>query len=1385
MTTYQDQYIFKAEAQVTEALSQIEQWLSMLDQARARAGQGFPTQQVLTNPPGLSGYPTNEQVRSTATAQAQVNQVFEDGIETQRRWLDVVQGQTTGGKAYTKVIGDTTQYLNRLGQVTREVNTAQIDLGDGFQRTQVQATNFAENMRGNVFRTLANVETDLATGLRSRTFETYQERFAPSGQPAAPELQKRVTLFTQAPNALQAAFGAQEREVGRVVEQYQRLENGQIAVEKTMQGMARSTDSLSNRMVRHMQIIVEAIVAYEAFRLVGQVASEWVTAHREMDWALAQFKVNVEGSSLAIEKYLQDVGKLAYATGTARPEVFETAALATRLERPELAKPATEIEMMWGMQSTEAVRDLYAIQQQFPQRSLDDIMNTLIRATRAGSLAGDEVLAVSETWGAFSKQFSMDLEGISALFIALGTILGETGNSLETFMRHLEKFYTDDKLAALTEQITGTPTTTISKLTGEEIRRPMVDILRDIATMSTPAQLLEVGEFMPQELGQKSRQFFNTLVAQFETVDSIMMKATGSNYTWGEAIATVSDTAEIAARRMKTAWQNALAAFGETDAIKKVMNDIAAGLEAVAQRNTIRNQFNWVSGPTEGPENRPGWNLSEMGKGDEALNRVLKERFGLEGLERILQANRISASTGGGTVLGPSGMSVEQWVEYRNKLSEEFYTQPEFDWRKSGEELALAFAAFTIEQGPAIAEAIMGRPEQAIQQGYGQWARTETREAGVVPRPTPQYTPEMIPGTPQWQWVNPAARGFPAQPEIAFPIQTILDQIALSQEAARRTGGVFQTAQAQGVELPEKMVTAYEELVRQLQGARDAVSAVDPEKPAAANRLLAEAAEKAKEVMDLAGQISEMQRDFLAEGAVQPLDVAGGFTSMGIGMSTLEEGGQALDMAEVQTRLDTAVTSMEQVVTLMGEAAMKFDYAADAKTTIPQEVIDFYGSEQDAIAAIIEKYDELNAEIQASAEAHGVARTAQEQAVIFLDEFGRVIGADSAEANVLAIALGFVSDAANQAAAGLLSLGNVSIPTGISFFDWSTIYTEVQKDVEDAAKRAGISTDIKPQQSLFMRTEGEIEGVGYADPNLARITNQRASEVIRLDKEAMSQRDRLASQAQSEADRRHREAIGVMQGIIAAIPGVTGPTPVTGADLYWRSATGQYEDKFDEPVRRARAEVNNIIAGRPHEYELPADLFTPELMGFAQAQPTEQKEAILKDTLAEYERQFYGGMRPGEYDKDTFIANAMKVVQEKQQAKETQAMYMQWLQEAGLGPESEAILGLMDEAPLVKALTGGKAPEEVKQQLAEYVALDSEQIQTDGVTDAFTDTFKDFNWVAIIDTSVRASIDADKDTLIATGKLMGMVLADGASDGFVAHIVNMIWMRLAASMTAP
>lgn len=365
------------------------------------------------------------------------------------------------------------------------------------------------------------------------------------------------------------------------------LEQSLSGAAKGMDNVTKSTEHANRTVGRHIRHIAEAILVYEGFRQVQQLLSSWVRIHREMDWAVTQFRINVGITGTSVDEYIRRVQTLAFATGTSRPEVFETATLATRLNRPELAAAGTQVEMIFGTQSTQAVRDLFAIQQQFEEFgvTLPDIMNNFARLIQSGGLTGSEILDLSETWGAFARQFNEDLTGISSLFVALGTVLGETGGSLEVFMRHLERFYTDEGLKKLTKQYTGIDTVTYDAY-GEEIRTPMIDILSSVA-MLTQNEIQDIAEFMPQELGQKSRQFFNTMISQWDTMQGVIEEAATSTYTWEQATIEATESFEIAARRVGVSWQNLLSSIGDTDAMKRITSDFAYLLEYISRRRPV------------------------------------------------------------------------------------------------------------------------------------------------------------------------------------------------------------------------------------------------------------------------------------------------------------------------------------------------------------------------------------------------------------------------------------------------------------------------------------------------------------------------------------------------------------------------------------------------------------------------------------------------------------------------------------------------------------------------------------------------------------------------------------------------------------------------------
>lgn len=486
MAVHNIQYLYEIRANVSQAVNNLERWLTMVERVNA-------TPLAPVGVGGFGGAQRAQDLDQQISAQNQLNETIENGILRQRHWIDVSRDVDAQGNITTRVLREVTQVYDNVGSIAKETVVHFDRLADGTIATRTEITRH-----------------------------------------------------------------------GAEIDRY-----------------GRRISNINNRMVRHVQIIAEAIIAYEAFRQVQQVLSDWMRVHREIDWQMALFRISVNDNVAAIREYENALSALSFSTGTPLAEVGETISMTERAKiDPIIARYATEIEMITGVQSKKAVRELYSVQQQFPNRQIEEIMNAFLGGIRAGTLTPSELFGLSETWGAFSRAFRVDMEEIIGLFAGLGTVLGESGGTLEIFMRHLERFYTDPNLAELTYQYTGTPTKYVTDA-GTIERTPIYEILREISKLPYNQQE-EIGAFLPQELGQKTRQYFSQMVNSWNILEASMETVKGSSMGWSDAIMTMASTHEAATRRLKVAYEELLFSIGNTDIITKFTNSLAAGLKLLA-----------------------------------------------------------------------------------------------------------------------------------------------------------------------------------------------------------------------------------------------------------------------------------------------------------------------------------------------------------------------------------------------------------------------------------------------------------------------------------------------------------------------------------------------------------------------------------------------------------------------------------------------------------------------------------------------------------------------------------------------------------------------------------------------------------------------------------
>lgn len=1230
---------------------------------------------------------------------------------------------------------------------------------------------------------------------------------------------RQIQETTTATRAMSRAAGDSARPINRLADAYRHLADSMHAVGAAPQpdvppappdvggsgrggGGGGSADDKPlwyhlPRPVRHGIIIAEAILLYQTYEAIVEAAQRWYQVQRDLDMAIARFRVLVAATADELKRYNQEVTALSYATGTPRAEVMETATIAARLRQPELTRLSTEFEMIFGVQSTRAARELYALTRQFPDMSARQLADLILRIARHTALSADEILSLSETWGAFARQLNMDVTEISGLFSALGTVLGETGNSIETFMRHLERFYTDEALAQLYYQYTGKPTISYTP-TGEQIRRPMIEILSDVAAM-TYAQQRAIAEFMPQELGQKSRQYFDQMIAQWETIVRIQDELANDTYTMRDAANAITNTLDRARRRLDVAWDNYLAALGEAAGMIEFFNRTAAQFQLVAMTNQFQRTV-----PT-GWRPAAGWSYPA---GNQSLITDVAARRGVQ--DAILQA------------LTPPQPNVPFFLQNTvnpmlrlvgRGLAEMQYLQ----WRSQYEPLIARLANF-IALPPQI------QPENA--QAVEEYARALVEEAvqrGILNLSDPEPTPEMIEAFVEYMYKygEDIAKAIAAPHQLITPMgpqMTPLQQFMtpLSKQAAQRireemTPYLYAYGRTESVAIPGALS------VQQLQ---DAVNE-------AAKRIAASVNEYNESLRDSAGN--------LRDGAVALADnqtktvlvldeitlelkgvVSGPAYALEAALNQLTKDVSAASdvfkrFAEIELPLYGSINAFkgvyQQELARMQELAQQLGVAFEPQATnivlraggryhvlpgmdpeIAQRAAKLYAAqtpfvvpagtnlmymrdqiaeEENRLRSNIENYNRM---IERAAAAMGhepdliALDTSVRETRLVIDNFGRVIGVVTGSAALLETAFRNAADRLTT----MLEMPIFALPEGADVQTLMSYYDKAKQRLQALATEAYPVGEEYQRPVLVLSDVGEPLQVIMADQRLLSIASQMLRSGLRTESNT-------------------RRTADILGEIIRAIPGVRQPTPVTALELYYQRPLGLYRDKFDEAVRRARADIEHMVAGRPLEYGLGTaiapDIFTPEIMAFARGLPTDQMAQVLRDLLSEYERQFYGGLRPPqEYSKEIFLAEARRIIAERSAAEANEQMYRQWLVEAGLAQYAQTVLAAVQQPPLLRALTGDKTPEEMRGALAEYTKIEP-ALSTDALVNGFQKAVQQTDWGAILNQALSQSVAARQQDFVVTGQLMGKYLASGISDTILSLLISEVYNRLVKELS--
>lgn len=297
-------------------------------------------------------------------------------------------------------------------------------------------------------------------------------------------------------------------------------------------------------------------------------------------------------------------------------------------------------------------------------------------------------------------------------------------------------------------------------------------------------------------------------------------------------------------------------------------------------------------------------------------------------------------------------------------------------------------------------------------------------------------------------------------------------------------------------------------------------------------------------------------------------------------------------------------------------------------------------------------------------------------------------------------------------------------------------------------------------------------GIPLGAPNYAEDQAALALQLANQDKQAqdkaLSEQKSYQSKALAVQEAYQNKMLGAWNGMINDL---LQPSAVTGTDLFYNSPRGTYNDNWDEPVRRMKADINNAIGGKPLEYGYGG--LTPymnmDAVAMAMASETPVKEAILRSEEARVSEQFYNMELPWEAysgNTDAIVANAQAWIARKQQKNANMANVQQLLIDAGLGPDAEAFVKAMEEPPILQALFGGKSSDEINTAVTDAVTPD--------MTTALAKQAANTSWSLTIATAIQNDVTNNYEVVVSAGAVIGSALAKGSAAQFAAAIIPLV-----------
>jgi hypothetical protein len=561
MADEEKKYLITAEAQVENAIAN----LARLEAAMTRLGD---TERRMAGMASASNSVTTQ-------AQANVDAINREVAAYEN--LNRARRESQGGLSPTK--SALTTRLDASGDVT-----GYTDVQSAKSLTQSQVIRARLDKEGaELSRSITDIENLKAQRNAGLQYTDISRTIGASGN-------EKVTATTY------KEIGGSIREVSSAVTEngaavsktttaYTRMGDGIYQAEKTTKQFtdtAQKGVGTLEHLAKRISFMAEWFAFYAVIQLVQKGLQGWNQAQIAISDEMVNFEIVTRGSNASAEAYLATVNAISKATAIDPAEIGPGVVAQMRVFNApsDLALRAAQVQRVTGVDNAQVQREIMGLRLQFPDRSTINILDAFSGALKRSSLSADELFSLLETAGPLSQQFNTGLEQILGMMAGLSTVTSESGQAVELYMRQMDRLYSDPKTRSKVEQFTGKPVVGTDLTTGQEVRRPLYDVMADISKLDQ-SQVQEIANTIPNALGQKTRQLFVAMVNGWANVEDATKSALGAQgeFLAQNEIKMKSYAASIDS--VSAAWQRLLRDLGDAGGATAAMRELAIFLDNV------------------------------------------------------------------------------------------------------------------------------------------------------------------------------------------------------------------------------------------------------------------------------------------------------------------------------------------------------------------------------------------------------------------------------------------------------------------------------------------------------------------------------------------------------------------------------------------------------------------------------------------------------------------------------------------------------------------------------------------------------------------------------------------------------------------------------------